>query len=78
MILPSLAFMNNAANSASAAEATTHLSMPHMINIAPFSLVGLPFTGTLPVKNPPAILLLARDLERHDASEWMFNIISEA
>ena len=77
MILPSWAFMNNAASSASAADATTSLRMPHMMNIAPFNLMGLPFTGTLPIKKSPAVLLFARDLERYEASEWMFNIMLE-
>ena len=78
MILPSLAFMNNAASYASAADAITNLRIPHMMNIAPFNLMGLPFSGTLPIKNSPAILHLARDSERYEASEWMFNIMLEA
>ena len=45
MIFPSFALMNKAASSASAADAITYFSMPHMINIAPFNLMGLPFTG---------------------------------
>ena len=78
MILPSLVFMNNAASSASAADATTNFRIPHMMNIAPFNLIGLPFSDTLPINNSPAILLVARDSERYGAFEWMFNIMSEA
>ena len=66
---PSLALMNNATRSASADEATTHLRIPNMMKITPFNLIGFPFTGVLLIKNSPAILLLAHDSERYNASE---------
>ena len=51
--------MNNAPNSASAAEATTNFNILHTMKIFPFNKIGFPFSGTSPIKYTPATLLFA-------------------
>ena len=58
MILPSLRLRERAPSSASTAEATTNLRIPHKIKIDPFNAIGWPFSGILPKKNWPATRLL--------------------
>ena len=77
-IIPSWQLRNNAPNSASAADATTNRSIAHNVWNAPFSLMGLPSVGNAPMKKCPHALLRAFGSLRYDASEWMFNTISDA
>ena len=77
-IIPSWQFINNALSSASAADATTHLKIEHNVWNAPFSLIGLQSLGTDPMKKWPHARLRAFGSLKYDASEWMFNTISDA
>ncbi len=76
--IPSWQLRNNAPNSASAADATTNRTIAHNVWNAPFSLMGLPSIGNVPMKKCPHALLRAFSSLRYDASEWMFNTISDA
>jgi hypothetical protein len=78
MIFACAVFKNNAPSSASAAEAATSWRITHRSWIGPFNLIGSFGWGTDPRKNLPDALLLARLSDKYDASECMFNIISEA
>ena len=70
MIFPSLTLRNRAANSASAAEATTNFRMPEKTKMDPFNCIGCPFLSVDPRKNMPATRLNALDSDKYEASEW--------
>jgi hypothetical protein len=76
--MPSLQFRKRAPSSASAAEAMTKQRIAHSVKNAPFNFMGPPLLGVQPMKKCPHAWLQALDSDRYDASEWMFNIMSEA
>ncbi len=77
-IMPSWHARKRAPSSASAADATTNLSILHSVKNAPFSLIGVPSIGKEPINKCPLARLRAFDSKRYEASLWMFNIMSEA
>jgi hypothetical protein len=77
-IMPSLQFKKRAPSSASAAEATTKQRITLSVKNAPFNFMGSPSLGVQPMKTCLHAWLRALDLDRYDASKWMFKIISKA
>ncbi len=73
-----LQFKNNAPSSASAADARTNRNNAHMVKSAPFNLIGCVGLGFHPMKKCPHALLCVFSLDKYDALEWMFKIISDS
>jgi hypothetical protein len=73
-----LQFKNNAPSSASTAVAMTNRNIAHKVKNAPFNLIGCAGLGFYPMKKCQHALLCAFASDKYDASEWMFNIISNA
>ena len=78
MVRPSFIFMNSAPNSASAADDATNLKMVYKVKITPLSVMGYPSLDSEPRKKWPDARLLALFADRYDASEWLFNTMSDA
>ena len=78
MVSPYFAFMNSAPNSASYGDNATHFKIVQRVKIAPLSVMGSPYLGTEPRKKWPDARLLALFADRYDASEWLFNTMSDA
>ncbi len=77
-IIPSLQLRNRAPSSALAADATTKQSMVHSVKNGPLNLMGSPSFGSHPKKKWPHARLWEFVSERYDASECMFNTMSDA
>jgi hypothetical protein len=77
-IVACLQFKNNAPSSASAADATTNHDIAHKVKNAPFNLIGCVGLGVHPMKKCLHAQLCAFASDKYDASEIMFNIISDA
>ncbi len=77
-ITPSLQLRNWAPSSASATDDTTKRSMVHSVKNGPFNLMGSPSFGSHPKKKSPHAQLWAFVSDRYDASECMFNTMSDA
>ena len=78
-ILASCVLRKRAPNYASAAEAATSFRIAHVIiAMFPLSLIGFPFTGTVPMKKYPLARDRACEAVRYDASECTLRIMSEA
>ena len=77
-IVACLQLRNNAPSSASAADATTNRKIAHNVKNAPFNLMGFVGSAFHPMKKCPHALLWALASDKYDASEWIFNTISDA
>ena len=77
-IVACLQLRNNAPSSASAADATTNRKIAHNVKNAPFNLMGFVGSAFHPMKKCPHALIWALASDKYDASEWIFNTISDA
>jgi len=76
-IVACLQLRNNAPSSASAADATTNRKIAHNVKNAPFNLVGFVGSAFHPMKKCLHALLWALASDKYDASEWIFNTMSD-
>ena len=74
---PSFKFMKRVPSSASATKAAMIFIILHRVNMVPFRQIGWPFLGNQPRKKCPDAWLRAHALERYEASEWIFRIMSD-
>jgi len=77
-IVACLQLRNNALSYASAADATTNRKIAHNVKNAPFNLMGFVGLAFHPMKKCPHALLRALASDKYDASEWIFNTMSDA
>ena len=76
-IVACLQLRNNAPSYASAADATTNRKIAHNVKNAPFNLMGFVGSAFHPMKKCPHALLWALASDKYDASEWIFNTMSD-
>ena len=77
-IIPSWHARKRAPSSASAAEATTNLSILQREKNAPFNFIGCVSMGSDPMKKWPLAWLRALGSDRYEASECIFMTMSDA
>jgi len=70
--------MPTAVELSQAADGTTNRKIAHNLKNAPFNLMGFVGSGFHPMKKCPHALLWALASDKYDASEWIFNIMSDA
>ena len=72
-----LQLRNNAPSSASAADAPTNCKIAHNVKNALFNLMGFVGSAFHPMKKCLHALLWALASDNYDASEWIFNTMSD-
>ncbi len=77
-IVACLQLKNNAPSSASMADGTTNGNIAHKVKNAPLNLIGFVGLISYPMKKCLHALLCVFALDKCDALEWMFKIISDA
>ena len=78
MVSPSFTLKKSAPNSASAVDYDTHFKIVQRVKISPLSVMGSPSLETESRKKCPDAQLFASFADRWDASECLFNNISDA
>jgi len=76
-IVACLQLRNNAPSSASAADAMTNRKIAHNVKNALFNLMGFVGSAFHPMKKCPHALLWVLVSDKYDASEWIFNTMSD-